>query len=976
MRVTSAAVVHSAALLLALAGSGHALGAGPFGASLSLSALNGADGFIANGIDAQDQCGNAVSSAGDINGDGIDDLIIAARYGDPGGQSFAGEVYVVFGRDTATQGNFAPAIDLATLNGTNGFVLTGIDASDVAGRSVCGGGDVNGDGVDDLVIGAIFGDPYGLSSAGEVYVVYGKNTSVTGPFAPSMSFSSLNGDNGFTLTGIDAGDRAGASVARAGDVDGDGVDDLVIGADSADPNGQSTAGEVYVVFGKDTSTEGDFESVISLSTLNGASGFVINGIDANDRAGAAVAGAGDVNGDGISDIILGATQADPNGQSAAGEAYVVFGKNTAVEGAFPATLNLSALDGSNGFLLNGIDANDEAGWSVGSAGDFNGDGIGDVIVGAPRADPGGRSLAGEAYVVFGKDTDVAGQFAPAINLSALNGANGLVLNGIDSGDFSGISVGTPGDIDGDGVDDLIIGGWYGDPSGQSNAGEVYVVYGRHTATEGAFAASRELSTLDGTIGFVINGINAGDQTGGAVTGAGDVNGDGIDDLIVGVSYGDPNGQDGAGESAVVLGRLGQVWTSPSGGLWDTGAKWLSGEAPARGDVEISTAVGVSVTGPANPVFLRRIRLGAGIGRTTLNLAPNSYVEIEQGLDIPSSAGLGGSGVLVADAGIVNNGVVAPTDLVVLSAAGISNSGDIRLISAGPAPASLSVYGTLTTEPGASVTVFGVAALAADAIINEGDADISFAFVSIDGPVANAGIPNGPGFDPLGTITISGGSSVLFESDLVNQSEIVVTTDSSVVILGALSGNGISGPGGGPGGTVFAKGGFDPGFLLQTVVAAFGGDLTLDSTTLTTIEIGGATPGTTHDQIAALGAIGAAGTLQVNLINGYVPVPGDEYAILDAASITGSFASIILDPALVNAGADTSTLYTDGTIRIPAPTCAGDINNDGFTNAADFVILAGDFGSAVTPNTGGDLNGDGLVNASDFVILAGDFGCGS
>src|SRR5690606_37921925 len=103
-------------------------------------------------------------------------------------------------------------------------------------------------------------------------------------------------------------------------------------------------------------------------------------------------------------------------------------------------------------------------------------------------------------------------------------------------------------------------------------------------------------------------------------------------------------------------------------------------------------------------------------------------------------------------------------------------------------------------------------------------------------------------------------------------------------------------------------------------------------------------------------------------------PGDAYTVLEFGSVIGAFGAIELDPALVAKNADVSTLLIDGTIRIPAPNCAGDVNIDGSTNVADFTILAGSFGSAVTPGTDGDLNGDGLVNAADFVILAGDFGC--
>ena len=150
--------------------------------------------------------------------------------------------------------------------------------------------------------------------------------------------------------------RSGISVSSAGDVNGDGIDDLIIGAHGASPNGNFAAGESYVVFG----TSGGFGASLDLSSLDGSKGFVINGIDAVDESGWSVSSAGDVNGDGIDDLIIGTRGADPNGNSNAGESYVVFGSS----GGFGASLDLSSLDGSNGFVINGIDAYDRSGWSV------------------------------------------------------------------------------------------------------------------------------------------------------------------------------------------------------------------------------------------------------------------------------------------------------------------------------------------------------------------------------------------------------------------------------------------------------------------------------------------------------------------------------------------------------------------------------------------------------------------------------------
>ncbi|MCF2146774.1 Ig-like domain-containing protein [Desmonostoc muscorum LEGE 12446] len=568
-------------------------------AVLNLSDLNGSNGFVINGIDRFDFSGGSVSSAGDINGDGFDDLIIGAATADPNGENYAGESYVVFGSNSG----FDAQLNLSDLNGSNGFVINGINAGDFSGRSVSSAGDINGDGFDDLIIGAStalgapVASPNGLLTAGSSYVVFGSNSG----FDAQLNLSDLNGSNGFVINGIDADDRLGVSVSSAGDINGDGFDDLIIGAESADPNGENYAGSSYVVFGSNSG----FDAQLNLSDLNGSNGFVINGINAGDRLGRSVSSAGDINGDGFDDLIIGAESADPNGQLAAGSSYVVFGfasstpankppvavndsattdEDTAVNievlandrnsltvsavdgntiavgtaitlssgalvtlnadgsltydpnasfesldvgesatdsftyttnnGSLTDTasvnltingvndapqvisvFNLSSLNGSNGFVINGVDAGDSSGGSVSSAGDINGDGFDDLIIGARRADPNGQFNAGSSYVVFGSNSG----FDAQLNLLSLNGSNGFVINGIDEGDGSGVSVSSAGDINGDGFDDLIIGAT---GVGQSEEGSSYVVFGSNSG----FDAQFNLSSLNGSNGFVINGV--------------------------------------------------------------------------------------------------------------------------------------------------------------------------------------------------------------------------------------------------------------------------------------------------------------------------------------------------------------------------------------------------------------------------------------------------------------------------------------
>ena len=465
--------------------------------------LDGTNGFILTGIDEYDVSGFSVSSAGDVNGDGYDDLIIGGLGADPNG-SGSGEIYVIYGGAVAP--GTGGVLDLSTLNGTNGFILTRIDAGNISGGSVSSAGDVNGDGYDDLIIGA-----YGaVSNASATYVIYG------GASAPGtdgvLDLEALNGTNGFALTGIDAGALFGAFVSSAGDVNGDGYDDLIIGARRAD----GFTGETYIVYGGANAPGTD--GVLDLSMLDGTNGFILNGIDAGDSSGESVSLAGDVNGDGYDDLIIGASGADPNGDILAGETYIVYGGASAL--GRDGVLNLSALNGINGFILTGIDALDQSGWSVSSAGDVNGDGYDDLIIGANRAD----GFTGETYVIYG------GASAPGtdgvLDLGALDGTNGFILTGIDTGDNTGSSVSSAGDVNGDGYDDLIIGAGFADPNGITNAGETYVIYGGATGTE-----SLTPVTASGTAAADNFTGNAGDDSFTAIATDDVVRGGAGDDMI-------------------------------------------------------------------------------------------------------------------------------------------------------------------------------------------------------------------------------------------------------------------------------------------------------------------------------------------------------------------------------------------------------------------------------------------------------------
>ncbi len=417
---------------------------------LTLSSLNGVNGFKLDGENNNDHSGYSVSMTGDINGDRHTDLIIGA-VGYPGG-SAKGRSYVVLGGPGV--GGSSGVFNLSSLNGANGFKLDGENINDGSGVSVSTAGDINGDGCDDLIIGAYYYP--GGSVKGRSYVVFGGSGVGS---SEVFNLSGLNGANGFKLDGENNNDQSGVSVSVIGDINGDGYADLLIGANGY-PGG-SFKGRSYVIFGGSRVVGSG--GVFNLSSLNGINGFKLDGENNIDYSGASVGAAGDVNGDGHTDLIIDAFGYP--GDSRKGRSYLVFG-DPGVGGS--GVFHLSSLNGINGFKLDGENNNDNSGRFVSGAGDINGDGYSDLLIGAYGYPQGNNT--GRNYVVFGGPGIVGS--SGVFNLSSLNGANGFKLDGENNGDYSGIS-GVAGDINGDGVGDLLIGAY-----GHANfTGRSYVVFG-------------------------------------------------------------------------------------------------------------------------------------------------------------------------------------------------------------------------------------------------------------------------------------------------------------------------------------------------------------------------------------------------------------------------------------------------------------------------------------------------------------------
>lgn len=472
---------------------------------IELPGLTDSQGFILLG-DAHDSAGYSVSSAGDINGDGIDDLIVGAiQYSNYSSVTGSGRAYVIYGRAGATRED----IDLGVLDASTGFAINGAADTDFTGFSVSDAGDVNGDGIDDLIVGAPFANSPGSVDAGASYVIFGK----AGTARPSIDLANLAATDGFAIRGDAESDRSGYSVSSAGDINGDGIADLIVGAVQYGYYSYSGdgSGKAYVIYGTPGATRAD----VDLGSLAASDGFVIDGITTNDFAGFSVSDAGDINGDGIADVIISAPFSDGGG-NLAGASYVVFGKT----GSTRASIDLASLAAGDGFAIQGGAPEDRSGFSVSSAGDINGDGIDDLIVGAPSRNGAGGNYDGAAYVIFGK----AGATRPAIDLDSLAASDGFVIQGA-ANVAAGFSVSGAGDIDGDGIDDLIVGAPF-----LLYHGAAYVVFGQ----AGAQRETVDLGNLDPADGFMLRG-RLYTYAGTSVSSAGDVNGDGFADVIVGSS---------------------------------------------------------------------------------------------------------------------------------------------------------------------------------------------------------------------------------------------------------------------------------------------------------------------------------------------------------------------------------------------------------------------------------------------------------
>ena len=483
---------------------------------------------------------------------------------------------------------------LVTNNGGYSLLVDGLDTTAIVpglppSAMVEGVPDLNGDLVPETIVGAP-GDDETSTNAGRVYVSFGY------PATQPTSTLKTNLTRLITIDGVSAGDLAGFAVGSIADLNGDGLAEILVGAPMMENGVITDAGGAFVVWGQNTASD----VALSDPVAGLGDGFAMLGEAAQDHVGTALTAVGDLNGDGLAEILVNATGNDAGGAEA-GAAYVVWGASAET----PISLaNVAA--GSGGFRIIGQAAGDGASRSIATVSDLNGDGKAEVLIGAPGNDAGGAN-AGAVYVVFGKATGTQ------VDLDAIAaGVGGFRITGV-SGENAGMMVTGLRDVNGDGRGDILLTA--------PGSGKAYVVFGKGTNTNvnlATFASSGQ--------GFVIRPTVAGDLEGMNFAAGGDFNRDGIADYIIGVPKNDTGSTDlgavyvvwGGNHSTIDLSLVG----GGIGGVMIDGAPNLPGFG-VGGAIGTSVATLPDMNGDGTPDILISNPVGAS-AQVTVLFSPASW----------------------------------------------------------------------------------------------------------------------------------------------------------------------------------------------------------------------------------------------------------------------------------------------------------------------------------------------------------------
>ena len=476
--------------------------------------------------------GSALAGPGDVNGDGYTDVVVGAyQYDSP--ELAEGAAFVFLGGS----GGIAdgdPSSAYAHLQVNEAIAFAGVSVA---------GGDVNGDGMADVFVGAQY---YGPSDEGAVFVYHGGGDGL-------VDASALDADTLLEADQVDT--ELGVSVASAGDVNGDGYADVIVGARSFDA-GQADEGAAFVFLG----------SAAGIADASPATAHAqLESDQPGGGMGGSVAGAGDVNGDGYEDVIVG-TDGYDNGQTDEGVAFVYHGSASGIASGNPSTADATLeTNQANAAVGNGT--------FVASAGDVNADGYADVIIGAPFWDESGQNDRGIALVFVGGAGGV-GDGGPTEAWDQFQGGA--------SSDRLGSSVASAGDVNGDGFADVIIGIKLDDTAFGTNTGSATIRLG------GPFAL---------TIGGLLSGTDPGSGFGDSVASAGDVNGDGYADVIVGANTHDV----GSGNEGAAFVFLGSATGVGNGDADNAHASLLGGQLDAFFGRSVASAGDVNSDGYADVI---------------------------------------------------------------------------------------------------------------------------------------------------------------------------------------------------------------------------------------------------------------------------------------------------------------------------------------------------------------------------------------